>query len=57
MNSFRFCFSGNVLSSPLFVKDSFAGHGLLGLTIFVFQPLDYVLPLPLPLWSLQIACL
>lgn len=44
---FRLCFSGNVLRPPVCVKDGFAGRGLLGLVLFVFQPLGCVLPRPL----------
>lgn len=38
MSSFGFVFLGNVLRPPVCVKDGFAGRGLLGLVLFVFQP-------------------
>ena len=53
---FRLCFSGNVLRPPVCVKEGFAGRGLLGLVLFVFQPLGCVLPRPLAPWPLRGPC-
>ena len=51
MNSVGRCLHGNVLISPSFLKDNFAGYGNACWQSFSFSIFKYVIPLPLGLYG------